>query len=670
MSAPKGAIGRMARSPLAKLGLWVVAMAACAAAVQGVAWLLGSDFHILAPQRGARTVLFVIGLGTLMALLQADHRPLSAYGLAVGDNWLRRTLAGLGLGLGIYTLYCAAAWACGALVLAPQSPSAYRWASALFAATLTALPIAAVQQVIFSGYLVSRLRDRLPRWLAVAGSAGLFAALTFLHEPAAMLSQGRDLFTGMFLIGTLLALLRLRQGDITFSSGLLAGCIFVRRVIRKTGLLAANPESDLAAYLAPAGDPRQAPVLWGLLVAGIAAAVYLLARRGERQVDAHQPSISAAFKRVFPFSNLMALAPIDLWLGRLADARFRIGLVYVPRLIATLSLSAVNTLLTLPERLLAPWLLRHPVPPPVFIVGTHRSGTTHLHYLLAHDPQFCSPRNFQTMNPHGAMFCGWLLLPLLALFLKVRRPMDAVKMDAFTPQEEEHAIAGMCGQSPHWGLTFPRRVAHYDRYISPQNFSPRELSAWERNYRLFLQKVTFWSRKQPLLKSPYNTARVAALHQMFPQAKFIHICRRPQAVYRSNLHAVREGWVVFQLQDPDERDCYRTRFLDNYRAMEEAFERDAARLPPRSVARVRFEDLERDPIGQVRRLYRELGLEVTATFAARLQRYLATVADYQKNRHVELPEAERLAVNAKMGSFLARWGYADDAQHERQPKAA
>ena len=163
-----------------------------------------------------------------------------------------------------------------------------------------------------------------------------------------------------------------------------------------------------------------------------------------------------------------------------------------------------------------------------------------------------------------------------------------------------------------------------------------------------------------MLKSPYHTGRVAALRAIFPRAKFIHICRHPYAVYRSNMHMVREGWVVFQLQDPDERDSYQTRFLDNYRALEETFYRDTAELPSQDVVEVRLEDLEQDAIGEIRRAYSELGLEYNMRFHQRLKRYLKSVAGYRKNRLPELSEDERRQVQMKMGSFLRQWGYERD----------
>ncbi|HUT13867.1 MAG TPA: sulfotransferase [Thermoguttaceae bacterium] len=657
--------------PLVKIGLWILAIVASALAVQAIAWVLGLEFDILAAS-GGRGLLLALALATLLAVMAADRRPAADYGLAVGGNWAKHWFGGLGLGILTYSGYCAAAWLMGAFTLRTDSLSGYRCASAGLSA-MTAVPVAVTQQIIFSGYLLSTLRDRYRPAVAVAVAALLFAVLARLDRPAELLEPGGwRLCAGLFLIAGLLGLLRLRLGSIPFPAGLLAGWIFVRRLTRKTSLLAVGGDGDVVDWMAPGSDPRQAPVLWILLGIAVGVCWYLLRRKGESNSAAGQPALHASFKRVFPFSNLNALAPLDLWLRGLIDARFRVGLKYIPRMAAILVFSTLNTILSLPERILLPWLLRRRVPDPVFIVGIHRSGTTHLQNLLSLDKTFCSPRMHQIINPVGFLSFGWLTTPLFGPFLTWKRPMDAVRMSIFTPQEEEFALAGMSRLSPYWELTFPRRAAKYDRYIFPERFSRRERKAWKRTYLHFLRKLTFWSGKRPLLKNPYNTARVLALREMFPRAKFIHICRHPHAVYSSNMHLAREGFVVFQVQDPDERDSYSTRFLDNYRATEEAFDRDAAGLPDGDVSRVRFEDLERDPIAEIRRIYGELGLEFHADVQQRLQRYLDRIAGYQKNRFKELPEEKRAEIDRKMGPFLRKWGYvADDAAPDvRQAKAA
>ncbi len=605
-----------------------------------------------------RTVVLCIALAVLLALMATDRRSLAEYGLAIQAGWWRWFLGGFFVGAGVYATYCGVAWNCGIFCLNVEDLSFYRWFSAGLAVCCS-VPVAATQQVIFSGYLLTRFRQHTNRTTAVFISALLFAALAALGGDSSrwMTIATVRLALGLFFIAALLGMLRLLSGNILLSVGVLAGAISVRRLIKKTHLLAFQEEHLWANWFAPSADPRQGVWFWGIVLCGLICSWIMLRRRGEPKVVQNEPLLTTSFKRFFPLSNVMALTPLDLWWSSLVDARFRIGLNYVPRLIWILSVSAINTVLSLPERWLAPYVLRHRIIDPVFVVGIHRSGTTHLHNLLALDSQFCTPRNYHTMNPLGALLTGWLITPLLGMFMTMKRPMDAMRISMLTPQEDEFAIAGMSRLSPYWAFTFPRRVSFYDRYIVSSDWSDVEKGQWKRNLMLFLRKVTFWSRKCPLLKSPYHTGRVSLLRNLFPASKFLHIYRHPYDVYRSNQHLAREGLVTFQLQDPEPDDCFQTRFLSTYRKLMEQFYCDAQKLSQGDLVEVQFEDLEQDPLGEIQRIYRELGLSYSEQFDKRLNTYLESVAGHQKNRFGDIPLAERQEIDQQLGAFMSRWGY-------------
>ena len=262
---------------------------------------------------------------------------------------------------------------------------------------------------------------------------------------------------------------------------------------------------------------------------------------------------------------------MDIWLGRLWQARFRVGADYIPRLVAALVMSAVNTVITLPERVLVPLLMRNvKVKPPVFILGTHRSGTTLLHNLLSLDTQYCTPRAFHILNPVGCLFTGWLTTPLLGIFLPGKRPMDGVRFHLFAPQEEEFALASSCEMSVYWGMTFPKQWPEYDRYIYPEQLSHEEQQRWRKAYAFFMKKVAYWSGRRLLSKNPHNTSRMGILSEMYPGAKFVHIRRHPEVVYQSNLHLSEQAHVMCQIQDSDPETSYAARFMDNYLGMEDA----------------------------------------------------------------------------------------------------
>lgn len=648
--------------PLVKLTTWAVVTILIAGLVHLGAISLGLDFSILS-KSGGSTILILIALATLLALMAVENRPMADYGLVADARWRARALLGLGCGAGIYFCYSAYCWSQGVIELRPDQATPLRWAKSLLAA-ISAGPIAVTQQIIFGGYLLTTLRDKHSRATAVMIPALLFALATGAATSGGLVSiEGGRLFVGMLLMGTLLGMLRLLSGSIVLPAGVLAGCIIVRKIGSKSRVLDFNWEHPQLNWLAPAGDLRQSMVLWTVMAIAIAGAGFALWRWGERTAVA-DAQVDASFKRIMPFSNLMGLAPIDRWAVLLWQANFRIGLAYVPRLVVTLIGSIGSTLLALPERLLAPLLLRGDVPPPIFIVGMPRSGTTHLHNLLALDPQFRSPRNFEVFNPHGFL-TGWLTTALLTPFLTWRRPMDSVQMTPFTAQEEEFALAGMGSPSPYNGFCLPREVQRYDRYWRPEGFSPAELRKWARHYRLFLRKLTCWRRKTPLLKNPANTGRVALLKRLFPQAKFVHIVRHPHAVYQSNRRLAEHGLVVFQLQDPLDGDNYATRSLSNYRQLMDAYYRDTQELSDKDVAEVRFEDLERNPVAAVKAIYEKLEVTPSAGYQQRLANYIEGIAGYRKNRFAQLQPEEEAAIQHEMDPYLKAWGYTDEREERR-----
>lgn len=644
--------------PFAKLAVWMLLAAVPAAGIQGVAWLAGSDFNILTEGEGARGVLLFLAFASLMTVMAADRRPLSEYGLAVGPHWMKRWLFGLACGAAAFAVCSGVALAWGTLSWNTAEVSGPRivkgWLNGM-----TAIPLSLTQQILFSGYLLSMLRSRVNRAFAVGISALLFAVLGRLDHPESLLAwQGQSLVIGFFLVAVLLGTLRLATGSIVLPAGVLAGWIFLERFASRVRLLAVeHSHPDLNAWM-PYGDIRRSPAMWLLLAVAIGGAWWYLRKHGEAKIAEDGPALDAGFKRIFPLSHFANFTPLDVWIGRLVAARFRIGVVYVPRLAAALVLSTLNTILSLPERLiLAVALRKRKVADPVFLLGVHRSGTTLLHNLMALDPQLRAPTALETLNPAGFVFSGWLLAPLLMLVMPWKRPMDNVRFHLFTPWEEEFALSASCGLSPHWGMSFPKSWPAYDRYAFPEQMSARERAIWQRHLLGFLRKLTLWTRRRPLLKNPYNTSRVALLHAMFPAARFVHIARHPYDVCRSNAHLEREAHVMSQLQDPDPRHSYSSRFLENYRAMETAYVEQIATVPAAQTVEIRFEDLERDPVGQLRQVYAHLGLEWTVRFEERLNAHLAGLSGYKKNRHITLPEAERIAIDTAMAPFMRRWNF-------------
>jgi hypothetical protein len=207
---------------------------------------------------------------------------------------------------------------------------------------------------------------------------------------------------------------------------------------------------------------------------------------------------------------------------------------------------------------------------PLFILGHYRSGTTHLHNLMALDPQFAAPTFFQALNPHTFLTYERCVAPLADRLLIRRRYQDGVALGASVPTEDEVALSTMTGLSPYLGWYFPRGLAHYDRYLTFRGVPDEEVARWGHALTTFLKKVTLRQGRPLILKSPPHTARIRLLLGLFPDARFVLIRRHPYEVFRSTRHMIRAVQPVFRLQEwptPDGDD----RIISVYTEMHDAY---------------------------------------------------------------------------------------------------
>lgn len=334
----------------------------------------------------------------------------------------------------------------------------------------------------------------------------------------------------------------------------------------------------------------------------------------------------------------MAFAPLDAW----ARALLRGGAFILPRywlrLAWCLFTSTLATLITLPERvLLAPLLAlsrrRGEIHRPgvVFILGYYRSGTTHLHYLLSCDPRFITPRWYQVLAPVGFVLSWQLLRWVMTPFVSSKRPQDDVAIGPEWPAEDDFAVNNWNAACTMTGrMLLPRSWARFARLNDLSGAPERDRRLFRAALGGFCRKLSLISRgRKLLLKTPANTARVAELLDLFgPNTRFIHLSREAGAVLRSNV-AMHPRIESYFLQDVVEEEEIRERITAEYDEVERAFLRDAANLPPGTLTRIRYQDLIADPLGELRRAYREIGLELTPRVEARFAAYLHSVSDYR-----------------------------------------
>jgi hypothetical protein len=293
--------------------------------------------------------------------------------------------------------------------------------------------------------------------------------------------------------------------------------------------------------------------------------------------------------------------------------------------------------------------------PPVFIVGHWRSGTTHLHQLLAQDPQFAVVRLMQAAFPLD--FLTSMAAPLFAALLPATRVVDAVPISIDSAWEEEMAMACFGQLSFFHAFFFPRHARRiYRRAVHFDDASSGDVAQWWDDYRYFLKKVQFANPGQRLLlKNPANSARVSELRKQFPGAKFVHIHRHPGEVYASTLllhQKAREAWA---LQDAD-APALPQMVLDNYADLMRACIAQTENLAADELIEVRMSDLEASPLATLEKLYAQLRLPGFEAARPYFSAYLEKVGRFEKNR-LALSAERRDAVRAQLSHVFARWNY-------------
>jgi omega-hydroxy-beta-dihydromenaquinone-9 sulfotransferase len=298
---------------------------------------------------------------------------------------------------------------------------------------------------------------------------------------------------------------------------------------------------------------------------------------------------------------------------------------------------------------------------PIFVIGHWRSGTTHLHNLIAQDASLGYLSMYQAMVPGCSLVGGGWLRRLLARLVPAKRPMDNMVWPLDAPQEEEIPLAKVTPYSLYVRFLFPRKAPHlFRRYVLLQNASPRVVAEIKRKYYRLLQIATIHAGGRRLvLKNPVNTARVRLLLELFPDAKFIHICRSPYDVFASTGHMHGRMLPITTLQSlpgGSRKDA----ILALYEDMMRRYFAERALIPAGNLVEVRFEDLERDPVGQVRRIYDTLGLPGYAAMEPALKTYVASQRTYRKNA-LEISPADRASIEQRWGFAMAELGYGVEA---------
>jgi hypothetical protein len=304
-----------------------------------------------------------------------------------------------------------------------------------------------------------------------------------------------------------------------------------------------------------------------------------------------------------------------------------------------------------------PQIAHTELPPPVFVIGLPRSGTTFLHRLLAADPASRTLPYWESFDPlppeHGpdgrrAKVDGMLRqLATIAPSYQAIHPMTAA--------DPEECVALFMNVLRTLQVDIQYRVPGYVRWLLGE-----DASVAYRAYRRQLQLVHHYRPhgRWIVLKDPTHLVHLAAVREVFPDAKLVFIHRDPAFTFSSicSLHAYTRA--IFS-SDVDPRAVGREIMAGHWPAALERAEALRAALPAGSSVDVRHADLARDPLATVQAIYTGLGLELDAEARESMGRFLAGEAARPQHVHEHSPAGFGLAgaaIRERFAGYVARYG--------------
>jgi omega-hydroxy-beta-dihydromenaquinone-9 sulfotransferase len=357
------------------------------------------------------------------------------------------------------------------------------------------------------------------------------------------------------------------------------------------------------------------------------------------------------------------------WLRIMARGRFRFHLPHIYIGVCTSLIAFGHSVLQCAQNIIYRRRIRRtPIDKaPIFIIGHWRTGTTLLHELMIQDDRHNFPNTYQCYDPTHFLLTEKYFKKWFWFLLPERRPMDNMRLGWDRPQEDEFALCMLGQPSPYLDIIFPNRPPLTPGALDLQGISARARRAWKRAFYQYVQTLTFKDPRRLVLKSPPHSCRIPTLLELFPDARFIHIVRNPYEVFPSTVNLWRSLAEKHGLQTPHHRDVEKRVFAtlpDLYAKLEEG----KKLVAPSRFHELRYEDLVRDPIGALSKIYERLELGGFEDVHPKLTQFLARNANYETNKF-ELPAALRDEITLRWGDVIRHYGYpiASEAQAGAAP---
>ena len=318
----------------------------------------------------------------------------------------------------------------------------------------------------------------------------------------------------------------------------------------------------------------------------------------------------------------------------------------------------MQVLQLLKNRLLMTALLRqHPeipemeLEPPIVIAGLPRTGTTHLHNLLAAGPAFRVLRYWESIEPFPMPGeAGLQPDPRLARtdmavdFMNMAMPHFPLMHEMTTQHVHEEIQLLFNDVSSMLMETLGHVPAWRDHYLS------HDQTPHYAHLRVQLQCLQHLrGGRRWLLKSPQHIEQLPVLEKVFPGLTVVLTHRDPIPVTLSMLMML--CYTARMHRSPVDVDEIVAYWVDRLDLMLQAVVRDRDMIPPTRSIDVRFDDFMADDLATVARVFEAAGEEQTAEDRAAMTAYLDGHRRGRLGRVRTSPEMFGLTEDALRGRF-------------------
>ncbi|MET0657546.1 MAG: sulfotransferase [Steroidobacteraceae bacterium] len=307
-----------------------------------------------------------------------------------------------------------------------------------------------------------------------------------------------------------------------------------------------------------------------------------------------------------------------------------------------------------------PEILDEEILAPVFITSLPRTGSTKLHRMMAasgdfHSMKFWQAYNFAPFSPGEPATPRITAAERYLTWMKRRAPLFATGHPMYTEETEEEQILLDAGFNSLYQHAAHLNVPSYIQFVLAQE--PRHMFEDVRRILQYMQWQHFKGlQRRWILKTPCLLGTEGALASAFPGTDFVVTHRHPELVMAST--AALFCGILQVFNESIDKLMAGTVMLANFGETVKRHLQWRAGYPADKVCDTRFDDIVKDELGVLSRLYEFLDMPFTDTARDNVRQWLAMDAARRESSPTFTLEEfglEASTVNRAFAGYIERY---------------